>query len=325
MNHKLLLLSVAGAISAVGVASPVLANDLSYFTTVKNTDEANFGLGYLRGVGTGTLNVSGLSGPISHAYLFWHGPTNSLDPMANSMVNFGGSAVTGTNIGFSQDNFWGSLNSQAYRADVTSIVSATGNGAYSLSNFNKAAAEINGLSLMVFFDDGDATNNHDIVLFDGNDANFTNPYDADGWNATLNGVNYTGGPAWLTLHVSDGQDFGAGDDGNLMFNATTIGNGHDFNGTGVQFGDGNFPSNGALWDINTYDGTSLITNGTNTLSLTTAGGDALSLIVAQFTLPVGAAPPPPTVPEPASWAMMVGGFGLIGGAMRRRKATVSFA
>lgn len=31
-------------------------------------------------------------------------------------------------------------------------------------------------------------------------------------------------------------------------------------------------------------------------------------------------PPPPTgaVPEPATWAMMIGGFGLVGGAMRRR-------
>ena len=32
------------------------------------------------------------------------------------------------------------------------------------------------------------------------------------------------------------------------------------------------------------------------------------------------------VPEPTSWAMMLGGFGLVGGAMRaRRKAAVSFA
>ena len=33
------------------------------------------------------------------------------------------------------------------------------------------------------------------------------------------------------------------------------------------------------------------------------------------------------VPEPATWAMMIGGFGMIGGAMRsrRRKTTVSFA
>ena len=29
-------------------------------------------------------------------------------------------------------------------------------------------------------------------------------------------------------------------------------------------------------------------------------------------------PPAPGVPEPAVWAMMIGGFGLVGGAMRRR-------
>jgi hypothetical protein len=31
------------------------------------------------------------------------------------------------------------------------------------------------------------------------------------------------------------------------------------------------------------------------------------------------------VPEPATWAMMIGGFALIGASMRRRKAAVSFA
>jgi len=31
------------------------------------------------------------------------------------------------------------------------------------------------------------------------------------------------------------------------------------------------------------------------------------------------------VPEPASWAMMIGGFALVGGALRRRKTAVSFA
>ena len=33
----------------------------------------------------------------------------------------------------------------------------------------------------------------------------------------------------------------------------------------------------------------------------------------------------PAVPEPASWAMMIGGLGLVGAAMRRRQATVRFA
>ena len=39
----------------------------------------------------------------------------------------------------------------------------------------------------------------------------------------------------------------------------------------------------------------------------------------------GAVPPPPGVPEPASWAMMIAGFGMVGGTMRRRARSVSFA
>jgi hypothetical protein len=38
-----------------------------------------------------------------------------------------------------------------------------------------------------------------------------------------------------------------------------------------------------------------------------------------------AAPPSSDVPEPASWAMMIGGFGLVGAAMRRRRVAVRFA
>jgi hypothetical protein len=41
---------------------------------------------------------------------------------------------------------------------------------------------------------------------------------------------------------------------------------------------------------------------------------------------VGATVTPSAVPEPASWAMFIGGFGLIGGAMRRRqRGNVRFA
>ncbi len=34
---------------------------------------------------------------------------------------------------------------------------------------------------------------------------------------------------------------------------------------------------------------------------------------------------PPAVPEAATWAMMLVGLGLVGGAMRRRRVAVSFA
>jgi hypothetical protein len=35
--------------------------------------------------------------------------------------------------------------------------------------------------------------------------------------------------------------------------------------------------------------------------------------------------PPPAVPEPATWLMLIGGFALVGASMRRRKTAVSFA
>jgi hypothetical protein len=39
----------------------------------------------------------------------------------------------------------------------------------------------------------------------------------------------------------------------------------------------------------------------------------------------GVVQPTPGVPEPATWAMMIGGLGLVGGAMRRRVRTVTYA
>lgn len=44
---------------------------------------------------------------------------------------------------------------------------------------------------------------------------------------------------------------------------------------------------------------------------------------ARFTL-VQAPPPPPAVPEPTSWALMIGGLGLVGATIRRR-TTVAFS
>lgn len=51
-----------------------------------------------------------------------------------------------------------------------------------------------------------------------------------------------------------------------------------------------------------------------------------------YTITIGAAasapppppPPPPAVPEPMSWAMMLAGFGAIGGTMRVRRQRVRF-
>ena len=53
--------------------------------------------------------------------------------------------------------------------------------------------------------------------------------------------------------------------------------------------------------------------------------DGLAVDNFTVTARAGAVTPAPAVPEPATWAMMVIGFGLVGGTMRRRRTTVSFA
>jgi hypothetical protein len=126
---------VCGLLLPLLLSIPASANTISFAQTIFDTNFVTFDVG-LRDVGAGTLAVSGVTGTVTNSLLFWHGPTNSTNSNANANVDFNGAAVTGTNIGFSQDNFWSSLNSQAYRANVTSQV--TGNGSYALSNFQKS-------------------------------------------------------------------------------------------------------------------------------------------------------------------------------------------
>ena len=256
----------------------------------------------MRNVGGGTITLSGVSGPVTKAYLYWHGPTNSSNLNANASVtvtNPAGDvfAVAGINIGFSVDNNWGFANSQAYRADVTPAVAAVGggNGNYILSGFgmdpntSASGANTNGASLIVFLDDGISSNNRDVVLFHGNDSNQPNTFDANGWNVTLPGINYTSGAAELQLHVADGQTF---QDDALILNGNTLAAaGAIFQGDSVPSANNGPANNGSLWDIKTYSVTSFLSPGANTLTMTTGvSQDFLGLVVAAVLLPPGAAP-----------------------------------
>jgi hypothetical protein len=303
----------------VGLVSLVEADPVENFKTVFATDVAYAGYGGMRGGdGTGTLSLSGVSGTVTEAYLYWHGPTNSDDPAANAGITFNGSGITGTQIGFASSNCWGFTNSQGYRADVTSMVS--GNGDYSLANMIKADADINGASLIVFYDDGDAGNNRDIVLFDGNDSNQASVTDPADWDITLDGINYTAGSVGVDLHVSDGQAFA---DMGLEANGLELApaGGANWEGNTVPNGPTAGVTNGGLWDIASYDVTSIMTPGPNTINMVTlpGGTDCLSLIVAAVNLPAGSAPnqpptttttteapaPPPVAPAPAPVARPV--------------------
>ncbi len=286
------------------------ANIISQSETVFDNDFAYAGVGGLRGNGFGDIQLTGTSGSITKAYLYWHGPTQSADPSFNANLTLNGSNVVGNNIGFSDDNFWEQDNSQAYKADVTSLVS--GNRTYSLPGLSPNNS--NGASLIVHYDDGNMANNVDVVSFDGNDGNFDNAFDPLGWDTTLSGINYTSRSASLLMGISDGQSFA---DGNLLINGVDMG--LLFNGTTVPQTRGSTLGNGALWDLHEIDITPLLTAGLNDLNITYSGGnDALSAIHYQVILPAGSPPEQPDpddIPEPSTLAIFA--LGLFGLASRK--------
>ncbi|MEP6639994.1 MAG: hypothetical protein ABJC39_11635 [Chloroflexota bacterium] len=265
---------------------------------IPRTDVAEFGYGGMRGVGTGSIDIGAVNpATVTKALLYWNGPTNSTNPSANAAVSFADTSITGTNIGFASSNCWesaGFTNSQSYSADVTSLVKA-GTGTYNLSNFHKPpGVEINGVALIVFYNDGDPSNDRNVVLWSGNDSNVgvfdpnTNSWPVDGWDETLTGVPYPGsGSASLDFVVSDGQTF---DDDALVVNGTTL-----VAGPAIFQGEtlgGTFSASGSLWDVKPFPIPSgVLSPGSNNLHLTTGEiSDCLSLVVAMANVPASSGP-----------------------------------
>jgi hypothetical protein len=264
--------------SQIGCSGTVCSPTTSFL----HTDVGEFGFGGMRGNGTGSIIVSGITGTVTRALLYWNGPTNTTTASANAAVTFNGTAVVGTNIGVASDNNWGFLNSQSYKADVTSLVS--GNGTYSLADFLKpGVADINGVALVVFYDDGNSSNDRNVVVWNGNDSNVTlgPPYTSDPWDQTLAGVPYPGsGSGSLDLVVADGQSI-FNDDALVLNGATLVPAGAIFSGDSTP------PfTPGSLWDIKSFDVTSFLQSGSNLLHLTTGvNTDYLSLVVALANMP----------------------------------------
>lgn len=299
--------------------------------TATNTDVAEFGYGGMRvntstsgtpGTGTGTIAIpsGSINGTVTRALLYWNGPTSSSDPNSNAAVSFGGSAITGTNIGTAASNCWNNpdagvayTNSQSYRADVTDIVKgglSGGGGNFALANFTKTdgvtvTSDINGVSLIVFSYDGNNASYRNLVLWSGNDSNEASTGDpATGWDQTLSGVQWPGGTGGGTLDfvVGDGQSF---PDGALSVNGTEIvPAGSIFDGNSTPAGPGNLF--GDLWDLKSFAvPASLLTTGSNSLHLTSPlAGDCLSLVVAAANMPTTAQTLAPAAPAAAPSAAL---------------------
>jgi hypothetical protein len=292
---KMKFSAISRKLVAAAVASAVVmnasANSLTAGPVVTGTDYALFGISGLRGTGVGTVTVSGVTGTVTRAILVWHGVATTLTPLTGS-ATVNGTAVAGSNIGLSSDNCWTQTSSQAFQADVTSLV--TGNGAYNLTAMRTAGTfDPNGASLLVYFNDGNGSNNRDVAVFWGNDSNITNTFDPAGWSASLNGINYGGGTASLGLIVSDGQDFGETGSNTLTVNSTAV-SFPRFQGASLPLAPGSSTTTGGLWDHASADVTSILSPGPNNLTLTgnpESTADCLSLIGAVFNLPAGAITP----------------------------------
>ncbi len=281
---------VLGLLAGVAFAKPITKT-----RTISGVDYVSAGVAGVNRCDA-TITLTGVTGPVRQAFLFWHGVALGSGLFYdNPTVVFNGSSVTGVGIGDATTNCWGPGSSRAFRADVTALV--TGNGTYTLTGLvSQTAYSANGASLVVIFDDGNPTNNRDLVFYEGNDSNYTEGFPGEdaGWHAVLNDINYGGGSVFAQLHGADGQN---ASDGTLSFaspfNTVTFAD-DNTHWDGVSVPSVGCGRNGhGLWDIHTYDVTSAFgPSGLTTLNLDgqTNAGDCLGLVAAIIDLPTGAAP-----------------------------------
>jgi hypothetical protein len=341
------MVALLGLATTAGRSSATPVSPAFVITNTDWTSAAVGGIGGGNGIGgTGTIVLGGVTGPVKKAYLYWHGidnfslrssvsaddgamsgssrstvgqqtPAGGCDGVYNvPTILLNGNPVTGVALGDATTNCWGVGSSRAFRADVTALV--LGNGLYTLSSMTaEPCDDVNGASLIVAFDDGVATNNRDIVFFEGNDSNIADafPGETDGWHAALPGIAFTAGTTSVQLHLADGQNFvGTGlDDNTLTFAA---GGPPVVVPDGLGIYDGSSTPNagfsrseaggtpGSLWDVQTFDITGVFgPPGTYTLTLDGQDPffDCTGLVLAIVNLEAGSAPVAVT---PSSWGKL---------------------
>ncbi len=216
-------------IFSVTAAAPQTSNQMSEsFHQTLFGDVTSAGVG-LRGIGQGTINLSGVpvNSKVERAFLYW-ATLGGSDVYTN--VQFDGNTVSGQRIGTSGDTCWGAPANFVYRAEVTSLVD--GNGDYTISGLPSYLAGGNdsqGASLVVIYrapglfrtviiHDGAVT----LDLVTSTFSDLLGPFTADQPVAQVH----------ITYLIGDGQT--QWDDGSISFEGQNIANGV-FNGVDGDF------------------------------------------------------------------------------------------
>lgn len=220
------------------------------------------------------------------------------------------------------------------RADVTSLMAAAIDGGpggqYDFTITEGNTGTTDGTALAVIYSLA-SLGTTTVALLDGfasvtgdtTTLNFANPLDP-------------GGPGFLA-EMRLGIGFSCcGQESTVTVNGTTItnvaGNNDDglggiSNGQLITMGGNNDPFSPFLPgyddDHERYDLTPYITLGDTSISVVTSNAsqdDNIFLAAFVVSGEAGVNQPPPGVPEPSAWAMMIAGFGLTGSAMRYRRS-----
>jgi cysteine-rich repeat protein len=273
------------------MASPASATTIKRARTETGVDWTSAGIGGVP-AGSASITVSGVTGSVKAAYLYWDGMNlgSTTSIYNNGIIQLNGHSIGGQKIGDSSSNCWGSGGTRAYFADVTSYV--TGNGTYSLTGLATSPTyQVNGASLIVVFDDGDPSNDKDLIIYEGNDSTDFDKYagvEDGGWHGLLDGVPYKGGTVRMQFHVADGQSVGGGSDSDVTLQATasdllvlpdTV---STFDGKSVPLQGTSRSPGDALWDIETFDVSTLFSShGTFDIAITSEphAADCIALVV----------------------------------------------
>jgi|GEM_PF-2409490 len=258
---------------------------LRYAEQFRDVDLFTLGDGVIRGTQlSSVITIPPLAGNIRHAFLYWQGssvstrvnflPFNAAGPQPTP-AEYAAAWYAGQELGVAATICEPVGRAIAHRADITAALAA-GAGDY-LWNFD---ATVMGVSLIVLYDDGDSSNNRDVVLYHGNDSNVANSdFPIKQWNAYFHSVPYVAasGPVELTMHVSESEDeYG---DALTYLNDVQIVGLNEWDNSSVD---------GVLWDVKARDITAQMANGDNSLHLqNTRAIDCFALLAATIELPAG--------------------------------------